>query len=492
MKNLSKKLEIPFLELVDSRGLSSRGRGDYLKWLRYYLDFCAKYHNPPRDRDSLPLFLQKLASKGQSAELQKQASDSVSISYDVVAGLQSKAGGGAGQTHINAQTVVCSKEKCTGSIPSSHHSPSGRSAQATRRVARTSSDVAFGGGDDELGKSWDGCYQLLKEEIGLRHYSPNTFKTYRNWVVQYQVWLKGKLPEDVDSIDARGFLAHLTLDRDVAASTQNQAFNALLFLYRHILKKEYDIGDSVPRARRTVYIPVVLSRKEVDRIIERLGVPYSLIIQLLYGCGLRMSECLNLRVGDLNFDQCILTVHRGKGGKDRTVPLPRILVLDLHKQLERVEALMRKDEAAGYNGVFMPNALGRKWSGAAKDVVWQWLFPAKMITFVPKSGEHRRYHVHETGLQKALRRAVIGSGVKKRVTCHTFRHSFASHLLRANYDIRTIQQLLGHSDVKTTMIYTHTVRSRTMKEMESPLDFSKEIVESLDGFDGAVLGENYK
>jgi integron integrase len=434
MRKPSEKLKIPFVEIAEGRGLSRPEVLDYLKWLRYYLDFCAKYNDPPRDSDSLPLFLQKLTSKGQSVEQQKQAADSISVYYDVVEALAAKSGAGS-----------------------------------------------------DGGRSWDGCYQLLKEEIALRHYSPKTFKTYRNWIVQYQVWLNGKLPDVVDSGDARGFLAYLALDKNVAASTQNQAFNALLFLYRHILRREYDIGDSVPRARRTKYIPVVLSRKEVDRIIENLGMPYSLIIKLLYGCGLRMSECLNLRVGDLNFDQCIVTVHRGKGGKDRTVPLPRVLVPDLHRQLEVVEDIVVRDAAAGYDGVFMPLGAGRKLKGMAADIVWQWLFPAKMITLVPASGEYRRYHVHETNLQKALRRAVRSSGVKKRVTCHTFRHSFASHLLRANYDIRTIQQLLGHADVKTTMIYTHTVRSRTLKEIESPLDFSKEIVDTLDGFEGGVL-----
>lgn len=339
---------------------------------------------------------------------------------------------------------------------------------------------------------WDDCYKALKEEIALRHYSPKTLKTYRGWISQFQKWLGEKLPEDVDSADARGFLSHLAVEKNVAASTQNQAFNALLFLFRHILKREYDIGDNVPRARRTKYIPVVLSRKEVDMIIDKLRIPYRLIVELLYGCGLRMSECINLRVNDLNFDECIITVHRGKGGKDRTVPLPRVLIPELHKQLEVVEALLKEDLSDGFAGTFMPNALGRKLRSVAKDIGWQWLFPASMLTLIPKDNEYRRYHIHETKLQKALRSAVIRSDVKKRVTCHTFRHSFASHLLRANYDIRTIQQLLGHSDVKTTMIYTHTVRSRTMKEIESPLDFPVGVVETLEGFSGGILGESEK
>ena len=185
---------------------------------------------------------------------------------------------------------------------------------------------------------------------------------------------------------------------------------------------------------------------------------------------------MNLRVHNFNFDQAVLTIHDGKGRKDRTVPLPRVLLPALRDQLVQVQQLHEQDLQAGYAGVFMPGALDRKWKAGAKDYIWQWFFAAKTLTLVVQAGEYRRYHMHESELQKVLRSAVQRARIPKRVTCHSFRHSFASHLLRANYDIRTIQQLLGHSDLRTTMIYTHTVQSRTIKEAGSPLDFSPEMI----------------
>lgn len=191
----------------------------------------------------------------------------------------------------------------------------------------------------------------------------------------------------------------------------------------------------------------------------------------MYGCGLRISECLTLRVHNFNFDMKILTIHDGKGKKDRTVPIPDALMDDLQAQLERLIELHERDCRAGFDGVFLYGLLEKKYTNAVRELVWQWFFPANDVTVIPETGERRRYHIHETALQKALRRAVKNAKIPKRVTSHTFRHSFASHLLQANYDIRTIQELLGHSDVRTTMIYTHTVPSVTLKEARSPLDF---------------------
>jgi site-specific recombinase XerD len=194
-------------------------------------------------------------------------------------------------------------------------------------------------------------------------------------------------------------------------------------------------------------------------------------VKLLYGCGLRLFECLNLRVQNFNFDERILTVHDGKGKKDRAVPLPQTIISELKAHLENVKDLHQRDIDGGYAGAFMVGLLDKKYKNAGKDLIWQWFFPAKTLTLVPEARELRRYHLHETHVQKAIKRAVRKAKLLKRVSAHTFRHSFATHLLQANYDIRTIQELLGHSDVRTTMIYTHAIKSMTIKEAKSPLDF---------------------
>ena len=218
-------------------------------------------------------------------------------------------------------------------------------------------------------------------------------------------------------------------------------------------------------------MPVVLSRSEIDAILAQLEPPYTLVVKLLYGCGLRLFECLNLRVHCLNFDAGVLTVHDGKGQKDRTVPLPQTILPELWAQLESLKVLHQQDLDKNYAGVFLIHALEKKYKHAAREFIWQWFFLAKELTYLEQMREYRRYHLHEKHVQKAITEAVRKARICKRASAHTFRHCFASHLLQANYDIRTIQELLGHSDLKTTMIYTHTVKSVTKKEAQSPLDF---------------------
>jgi integron integrase len=319
--------------------------------------------------------------------------------------------------------------------------------------------------------AWETVTQRLTEEIKTRHYSAKTLQAYTRWAAQFRSFTGAKTPAAVSAAEVKAYLTYLAVKCKVSASTQNQAFNALLFLFRHVLQKEFGDHRDIPRARRTKYIPVVLSRQEVDAVLKQLSPPYDLVVKLLYGCGLRLFECLKLRVQDFNFDAGILTIHDGKGRKGRTVPLPQSILPALQVQLEQVKTLHEQDLAAGYAGVFLEGLLEKKYPSAPKDLVWQWFFPAKTLTLVPPRGEYRRYHLHESHGQKALRVAVRQAKLLKRVSAHTFRHSFASHLLQANYDIRTIQELLGHSDVRTTMIYTHTIQSRTVKEAKSPLDF---------------------
>ena len=452
MKRVSPALQMAFERRLATASVPKTKTSDFLKWLRFYLDYCAKYRLPPRDSDSLAPFLHKLASKNQSKARQEEAAQSVKIFYELM-----QTWGTENAKPVPART----KSKVR---PQTERPP--QEGVTGKRVGPTQDLNPAEGVSD-----WDTCYRELKEIIKVRQYSPKTLATYRIWTEQFQRFLQDKPPGEVTADDAARYLTHLAQDGNVVASTQNQAFNALLFLFRHVLKTDYDLKDKVVRARQTRYIPVVLTREEVDRVVTALEYPYNLVVGMLYGCGLRLFEALNLRVGCLNFDDMIVTVHDGKGKKDRTVPLPDALLPDLQAHMKRVYALHAKDIENAFDGVFMPGATDRKWKNSSKELVWQWVFPAKTLTFVPDKKQHRRYHLHESVFQKALRVAVRKAQIPKRVTAHTFRHSFASHLLRNNYDIRTIQEMLGHSDVRTTMIYTHTVKSRTQKERKSPLDF---------------------
>lgn len=289
---------------------------------------------------------------------------------------------------------------------------------------------------------WDELLAKLAAEIEVRHYSRKTLKTYALWARQFQRFLKSKTPLELSTADVKEYLTFLAVKCHVAASTQNQAFNALLFLYRHALKGEFGELHGVPRAKKSLYVPTVLSRAEIDAIIAQLTHPFHLVVSLLFGCGLRLFEGLQLQVRDFNMDVGILTVH-GKGKKDRTVPLPRTLMTDLRAQLERVAKLNDEDLAAGYHGVFLDDAVEKKFPNAPREFIHQWFFPQQSLTLVAETGERRRYHLHETQLQDALYHAVRRARIPKRVTAHTFRHSFATHLLQANYDIRVIQTLLG-------------------------------------------------
>jgi integron integrase len=333
-------------------------------------------------------------------------------------------------------------------------------------------DSAMDADNINTGLSWERELQELKNTIRLRNYSPRTLETYRLWTRKFQTFTRSKPPSELSTADVKAFLTDLAVEQNVAASTQNQAFNALLFFFRHVLGKEFGKVDGVVRAKRRRYIPVVLSRTEVDRVVAQLAYPYNLVVLLLYGCGLRLSEALDLRIQCFNLDEGVLTIHDGKGQKDRTVPLPRMLLPRIKTQFERVDDLRRNDQKQGTAGVFLPRNLEKKYPNAGREFVWQWFFPAKQLTFVKKTEEYRRYHVLGSEVQKAVKVAANDAGIPKRVTPHTFRHTFASHLLQANVDIRTIQERLGHSDVRTTMIYTHTVPSRTCKDAGSPLDMS--------------------
>jgi len=311
----------------------------------------------------------------------------------------------------------------------------------------------------------------MENEIQVRHYSQKTLKVYKLWLKKFQTFTRSKAPELLSIAEVKEFLTYLAVKQQVAGATQNQAFNALLFFFRHVLGKDFGRVEGVVRAKVKHYIPVVLSREEIDAVLEHLSTPFDLVVKLLYGCGLRLFECLQLRVNSLNFDAGLLTVHDGKGQKDRTVSLPETILPEIKTHLETLKDLHRQDLKRNYSGVILISLLEKKYPKATKEFIWQWVFPAFNLCHIKDTDEFRRFHLHETIVQRAIKEAVEKSRICKRASAHTFRHCFASHLLQANYDIRTIQELLGHNDVKTTMIYTHTVKSVTKKEAKSPLDF---------------------
>ena len=309
----------------------------------------------------------------------------------------------------------------------------------------------------------------VREAIRARHYSYRTEQMYCQWIRRYILFFNKRHPLEMGEGEINTFLSHLATDDKVAASTQNQALAALLFLYREVLGREIGQLEGVVRAKRPQRLPVVLSQPEVRAVLDRMEGTPKLMVSLLYGAGLRLMECMRLRVKDLDFGRGEITVRQGKGNKDRGTVLPSSLVPQLKDHLTRVKALHERDLAAGCGEVVLPGALARKYPGAPKEWGWQWVFPSSTRSRDPLTGKVGRHHANERALQRAVRTAARGAGITKPVGPHTFRHCFATHLLERGQDIRTVQELLGHSDLSTTMIYTH-VLNKGWKGVKSPLD----------------------
>ena len=335
----------------------------------------------------------------------------------------------------------------------------------------------------------------VREAIRARHYSLRTEEAYVAWIRRFILFHDKRHPLEMAEPEINAFVTHLAVAGSVGASTQTQALSALIFLYRNVLQKPLPDLDTVIRAKRPGRLPTVLTRSEVRRILARMDGTPRLVATLLYGTGMRLLECLRLRVKDLEFGNNRIVVRDTKGGEDRVVPFPIVARAELPSWLARVKRIHQADLAGGFGSVYLPDAIARKFPGAEREWGWQYVFPGEHRSHDPRGGEkrmsarstasatpaspagpftpsgepERRHHLHETVIQRALRRAVLDVGISRRVSCHTFRHSFATHLLEEGYDIRTIQELLGHRDVKTTMIYTH-VLNRGVRGVRSPVD----------------------
>ena len=310
----------------------------------------------------------------------------------------------------------------------------------------------------------------LRDAIRLKHYAHSTEQTYIHWIKRYIFFHNKRHPKDMGAAEVESFLSHLATTAQVSASTQNQALSSLLFLYKHVLQKDLPML-SLPtvRAKEGKRLPNVLTKEDVQKVIAQMSGMCALMAKLLYGSGMRLNECVQLRVKDIDFEQRQIVIHDGKGEQDRVTILPDSLISLLKDHLEWRKKLHQKDLARGAGFVYLPYALERKYPNANKEWIWQYVFPSAQVAKDSKTNVTRRWYMSDSTLQKAVRDAALAAKIEKRVGCHTFRHSFATHLLQSGYDIRTVQELLGHKDVKTTMIYTH-VLNRGGLAVRSPLD----------------------
>ncbi len=309
-----------------------------------------------------------------------------------------------------------------------------------------------------------------REVLRYHHYAYRTEQTYCQWILRYIYHFGGKThPNRLGANDVERFLSHLATEGQVSASTQRQALNALVFLYRDVMHTPLESEIAPVRSKRQQRPPTVLTQVEVQRLLAAMTGRHALMARLLYGGGLRLLECIRLRIQDVDFGQNLIFVRGGKGGKDRTTILPRNLRDELQAHIEAVKALHHQDLEEGFGEVYIPEALARKYPKAARETGWHWVFPARARSLDPRSGREMRHHVLESGLQKAVKRAAEQTRLDKKVGCHTLRHSFATHMLENGVNIRVLQELLGHADVKTTEIYTH-VMARDIQQLQSPLD----------------------
>ena len=422
-----------FKQFILNKGISSKHVKFYLIWARKYVTFNNKEIPPDIANEDVLKFKEFLVGKGKISEWQiDQAVKSVALLRSYI-------------------------------LFSKHH-----------RLKEYDSGIELAFKDSELSSSKntpaiEEITRKVKNEIRYLHYSIRTEQTYIQWITRFLVFHKDKTISKLAATEIKTYLEYLAVKRGVSASTQNQALNAIVFLFKYALKKEPGVIGEFIRAKRPVRIPVVLSKNEVTCLLKELPGTYLLMAGLLYGGGLRVMECMRLRVKDIDFDQSQITIRDGKGQKDRITMLPERYNEVLQNQLKQVRDIHNNDLKQGFGEVYIWPSLRRKYRNIAREFIWQYVFPSSKLSVDPESGHTRRHHIHETVLQRHIKKASSEAGINKRVTCHTLRHSFATHLLENGYDIRTVQELLGHADVSTTMIYTHVLNKPGLA-VKSPVD----------------------
>jgi len=439
-----------YLRLLSSENVPENAHRYYVKHVEDLLKETD--HTPLLNirRDLVEAFLQKQADNPRIADWQfRQCIDAVRLLLEKLANAPVCAEIDWEAWHLGARGL------------SADHATLAREQSVGRTVAR---EIEKQGIVDQ-----QPVLEQLVAEIRARHYSIRTEKAYLNWAVRFFSFCKPEMNKAPGADQVQNFLRYLAVDRKVSASTQNQALNALVFLYGNVFKISLEALD-FPRARRPKRLPVVLTGTEVKNLLNAMNGLYELMAGLMYGTGMRLMECIRLRVMDIDFGNQQIMVRDGKGNKDRVVPLPRRYLDALKANLQHRQSLHLQDVAQGHGSVYMPVALARKYPGAAMDWKWQYVFASARLSKDPRSGSLRRHHLHETSLQKAIGVAAGRAGINKRVNSHALRHSFATHLLESGHDIRTVQELLGHADVSTTMIYTH-VLNRPGVTITSPVDW---------------------
>jgi integron integrase len=447
-----------YFEVLEELRVPSKYQTFYAQWVRLFFN---RMLGKKRRRDlgayEIRKFLAALKSEGRATDWQvEQARDALLIYYEQFRGIAIDLEDGADEEKPSFEAAVGGE--VGGDVPLP------REIEPVKHISRPEQAVDAGDRID-----WEALQRAIHEALRIKHYAYRTEKTYMHWIRRFVRYHGGRKPSLMGAEEIHQYLSYLAVERDIAPSTQNQALNAIVFLYRDVLKREPGDFHDFQRARVRRRLPVVLSRSEVDAVLRRMEGREELIARLLYGTGMRIHEALRLRVKDIAFERNEITVRFGKGGKDRRVPLPQVLKSRLLAHVEERQRLFESDRAKGMHDVEMPAALSRKYPNARYEWPWQYVFPADKYSTDPRSGTVRRHHFDPQRVQRAMKKAVREAGLTQHITPHTLRHSFATHVLESGKDIRTVQQLLGHSDVKTTEIYTH-VLNRGPLGVISPLD----------------------